>query len=153
MTRKITTLDRPGRRVPSPAIQQTPAHALAHPPAPLDPARAIARARSAGISAVWTGDCSATVELARLAGPRDGLLALPTVARLRLTIPPPWRLAAPGVRAALYRHCLVSGTQFDIYRWINLVDLAQVWEELVLPPGVRHEWGRVLAAAGLVVAN
>jgi len=105
-----------------------------------------------GITAVWTGDCSASVELARLAGPRDALLGTSDAAGLRLAGRPPWSLADPTVRAALYERCLVSGTQFDIYRWVNLADLAMVWQLLRLPVGVRDEWSRVLVAAQLLDA-
>lgn len=115
-----------------------------------DPAQAIAHARLAGITAVWTGDCAATVELARLSGPRDGLLCSAAPGCRLATIPPPWRLSTVRVRAALYQCCLTSGTQFDIYRWINLVDLAEVFDTLRIPTGVRSEWRAVLVAARLV---
>jgi len=114
-----------------------------------NPAMCAARA---GVTAVWTGDCSASVELARLAGPRDGLVGPSDAAGLRLAGRPPWSLADPTVRAALYERCLVSGTQFDLYRWVNLTDLAMVWPLLRLPAGVRDEWGRVLVAAQLLDA-
>lgn len=115
--------------------------------------QAVARARRAGVTAVWTGDCSGTVELARLAGPHDGLLTGADGLRLRLVRPGPWPLADPGVRVALYEYCLARGTQFDIYRWLNLCDLAAVWARLRLPHGVRGEWARVLVAAGLLDAD
>lgn len=121
--------------------------------APLVAEDPVVRARNAGITAVWTGDCSGTVELARLAGPHDALLCEADAAHLRLPGPGPWRLAVTAVRAALYRYCLVSGTQFDIYRWVNLADLATVWASMRLPTGVRREWGQVLLAAGLVRSN
>lgn len=120
-------------------------------PVPLrDP---VTRARDAGVTTVWTGRYSATVDLARLAGPRDGLLTVTDAGRLRLPGEPPWPLSSPDIRAALYECCLVCGTQFDIYRWVNLTDLAAVWTMLRLPPGVRHEWAKVLLAAGLIRSN
>jgi len=111
------------------------------------------RARSAGITAVWTGDYSGTVELSRLAGPRDGLVTASDALHVRPAGSPPWRLSDPGVRVAVYQHCLTRGTQFEIYRWVNLEDLAGVWPDLDLPQGVRNEWARVLSAAGLLPLN
>lgn len=108
------------------------------------------RARRAGVTTVWTGTCSATVELARLAGPDDRALPASTSAPVRLPGDGPWRLAMPQVRAAIYAYCLTLGTQFDIYRWVNLSGLAEVWPLITLPAGVRSEWRRVLVAAGLI---
>ena len=120
-------------------------------PAPAEPeADPATRAAQAGITAVWTGDCSGSVELARLAGPRDGLLTASDAGRLRRAGRAPWSLADPAVRAALYEHCLICGTQFDIYRWVNLADLAAVWHLMRLPAGIGDEWGRVLVAARLL---
>lgn len=110
----------------------------------------VERARAAGVTAVWTGTCSATVELARLAGPIEGTLAAGECARYQLPGEPPLQLADPEVRIALYEHCLTAGTQFDIYRWINLRELATYWDLLTLPAGVRREWECVLSAAGLL---
>lgn len=102
------------------------------------------------IRAVWNADCSATVELARLAGPRTGLWRLPR----RLAHPPcdtsPCDLGRAGHKAALYQRCLTIGTQFDIYTWLNLADLAQLWHLLVLPPGLKTEWAGALRSAGLL---
>jgi hypothetical protein len=113
----------------------------------------VGRARSAGITAVWTGNYSGTVELSRLAGPRDGYVTATDALHVRPPGSPPWRLSDPGVRVAVYQHCLTRGTQFEIYRWVNLHDLARIWPELTLPQGVRDEWARVLSAAGLLPLN
>jgi hypothetical protein len=113
----------------------------------------VARARTAGITAVWTGNYSGTVELSRLAGPRDGYVTATDALRVRPPGSPPWRLSDPGVRVAVYQHCLVQGTQFEIYRWVNLEDLAGIWSELNLPQGVHDEWAQVLSAAGLLPLN
>lgn len=113
-------------------------------------AEATRRAHSAGIAAAWIGDCSATIILSRLNGPHDGVVPEAVARQCGLVGPPPWRLAEPGVRAAVYAHMLTVGTNHDCYRWINLVDLASVWHRMDLGEGVRAEWGGVLGAAGLL---
>lgn len=127
-------------------------------PLPAQPRRSAAadpltRALEAGIRAVWTGNCSGTVELSRLSGPRDGEITPTDCGSVRLPGRPPWRLSSARVKAALYEHCLTRGTQFEIYRWVNLDDLAAIWHLLDLPGGVRNEWARVLRAAGLTVSE
>lgn len=92
---------------------------------------------------VWTGDCSATVDVDRCVGPRGRLAA------------PPGCWADSGLgefdlgeathRVALYECCLRHGTPFDIYRWVDLVDLAALWPRIRLPAGVRAEWATALA--------
>ncbi len=106
------------------------------------------RARAVGVTAAWTGGCSATVDLSRLAGPRNAVIADDIPAELPGR--PPWDLAEPRIRAAVYSWALTEGTQFDIYRWVNLVDLARVWPLLDVPEGISHEWAMVLRAAGLM---
>jgi hypothetical protein len=103
-------------------------------------------------SAVWTGDCSATVHLDRCDGPRGGRVRAPTC----------WVAEHPGrsfeavdlgdrvTKIALYECCLTKGTSFAIYRWVNLEDLVELWPELRLPPAVRAEWEGALTAAGLL---
>lgn len=49
----------------------------------------------------------------------------------------------------IYERCLTAGTQCDIYRWVNLTDLAGLWPGLALPSGVRAEWIRALRATGV----
>lgn len=120
---------------------------------PADPADPAERAIQAGIAAAWTGRCDGTVDLTRLAGPRSGWLRPAEVGSLELPGSPPWPLAHPDVRRALYEWALTEGTQFDIYRWVNLTDLAEVWCSLRLPDGVHAEWERVLRAAGLLPTN
>jgi hypothetical protein len=48
---------------------------------------------------------------------------------------------------------LNRGTPFDIYRWVNLADLAALWPGLDLPVGLRAEWGGALRAMGLLTAG
>lgn len=111
---------------------------------------AVARARAAGISAAWTGSCDGTVQLDRLAGPHAGELTDRDASRFRIGGRGPWLLSQTPVRVAVYREVLTHGTQFDIYQWVNLPDLAAVWRHLHLPRPVRHEWAKVLRAAGLL---
>lgn len=113
-------------------------------------AEATQNAHSAGIAAAWIGDCSATIILSRLEGPHDAEVPQTVARQCGLTGAPPWRLSDPQVRAAVYAHMLTFGTNHDCYRWINLVDLASVWDRMDLSPGVRAEWGGVLDAAGLL---
>lgn len=113
-------------------------------------AAALARAYAAGITAVWTGPCAACVDLARLAGPEHYEFNSAEGTYFGLPGAAPWHLSDANVRATVYRHVLTSGTQFDIYRWVNLIDLATVWPSLRLPRGVRSEWQGALQAAGLL---
>lgn len=98
---------------------------------------------------VWTADCSATVELARCAGPHDGRVRMPACC----TAPEPSPgaeidLSLATTKVRLYECCLSRGTPFDIYRWVNLADLAALWPRLSLAPAVRAEWGSALHAIG-----
>lgn len=139
-------------RVREPSRELPPAASVLPAAPQLDTAPA-ERALAAGIAAAWTGHCDGTVDLKRLAGPRDCELTVADVGFLNLPGSPPWRLSRPSVRCALYEWALTHGTQFDIYRWVNLVDLAAVWDELNLSDGVRAEWERVLRAASLLPTN
>lgn len=112
-------------------------------------ADALAQAHAAGVAAVWTADHSASVELARLAGPRDHLLNDAEARHFGLHDGVPRQLALGPVRCAVYERILCAGTPFDIYRWVNLLDLALVWPVMYLPCGVRDEWQRALQAARL----
>lgn len=112
---------------------------------------ALSHAASRGITAVWTADHGATVELSRLAGPRDHLLTAAEARYFGLdTTGLGRRLARPPVRCAVYERVLGTGTPFDIYRWVHLLDLAAVWRALCLPRGIRYEWQRALRAARLL---
>lgn len=112
-------------------------------------AAALAHARESGITAVWTANHSASIELARLAGPRFHTLTDAQLERFHLSRQGSRRLADGPVRCAVYETVLRSDTPFDIYRWVNLLDLAVTWPSLHLPRGVRHEWERALHAARL----
>lgn len=118
----------------------------------MTPPSPAAAARRAGVTAVWAGNCSGTVDLARLAGPRSARIGAGDGIAARLPGRPPWQLAEPRVRVAVYRYCLTAGSPFEIYRWVNLTDLAAVWASLALPRGLAREWRGALEAAGLVTA-
>lgn len=102
------------------------------------------------IRPVWTADCSATVELARLAGPRIGMWKLPRRLAHSRCAAMPCDLGRTDCQSALYQRCLIIGSQYDLYAWLNLPDLIQLWDCLVLPPGLRTEWTGAFQAAGLL---
>lgn len=99
---------------------------------------------------VWTGDCSATVEISRISGPYDACITEDDKPPVRPLGEPPWYMSCDAVRSAIYQYCLVRGAQFDIYRWVNLAGLAAIWQCITLPDGVRSEWQRVLETAHLI---
>jgi hypothetical protein len=99
---------------------------------------------------VWSPDCSATIDLTRLGGPRQGVIH-----------PPPhllparpgigWDLADRGTKVQLYQACLRGGRPYEIYRWVNLPDLVELWPALELPARIAHPWTRGLRDAGLLM--
>lgn len=103
----------------------------------------------AGVTAIWAPDGISTIELARLEGPHDAELTRRQADAYGIACAGPWRLSDPRVRAAVYRHCLTEGSPFEIYRAVNLLDLAQVFAELELPEPIRYDWERALTACGL----
>lgn len=96
------------------------------------------------VTAVWTGAYSATVQLARVVGPAAGDASITAHPPVQLPGCAPWRLSDPGVREAIYTHCLTVGTPFDIYRWIDLDVLAEILPTLPVSPAIRNEWRRAL---------
>lgn len=95
---------------------------------------------------VWTADASATVELDRLTGPARGVID-----------PPAHLVAANEIdlddlpsKVRLYQACLLRGGPFDIYHWVNLLELLRVWHLLELPPDVTACWTRALHDADLL---
>jgi len=103
---------------------------------------------------VWTADLSATVDLTRCAGPRGGRTRAPScmTGGCPCLSPAEIDLSESVNKARLYECCLNRGTPFDIYRWVNLADLAALWPGLHLPVGLRAEWGGALRAMGLLAA-
>lgn len=123
---------------------------LRHTDRPTTVSEAARRAAATGITAVWTGDFSATIVLARLTGPHGGLISVIDVRRCGLSDRTLRALEDPVTRASLYARMLNHGSPFDCYRWVNLLDLAAVWRWLDLPAGIRAEWRGALRAAGLL---
>lgn len=111
---------------------------------------ALAAATSEGVTAVWTANHSAAVELGRLSGPHEYLLTDTEAAHFGLAPKAPRQLALSPVRCAVYEHVLCTGSPFAIYRWVDLLELARVWRALCLPRGIRSEWRRALRATGLL---
>jgi hypothetical protein len=103
----------------------------------------------AGVTAVWAPDGISTVELARLEGPHDAELTRRQADAHGLPGAGPWVLRDPRVQVAVYRHRLTEGSPFEMYRVVNLLDLAQVFGELELPEPIRYDWERALTACGL----
>jgi hypothetical protein len=103
--------------------------------------------------AVWTADCSATVQLSRCSGPRAGRVRPPACWAGGSRSGEQFDLSNLANKAALYECVVAGGTPFDIYRWINLSDLALLWPRLRVPSGVRAEWGAALAELGLLVGG
>jgi hypothetical protein len=60
-------------------------------------------------------------------------------------------LDQPAVKARVYEACLIRGGPFDVYRWVNLTELARVWRTLRLPVDVAAAWTRALRDAGFDV--
>ena len=95
------------------------------------------------VRAVWTADCSATVDLSRLAGPRNVTRQLPDRLARRACATRPGDLGLVDCTLALPERCLAVGTQYDIYRWVNLVNL---WPLLTVQAGLKAERaGAILA--------
>lgn len=47
-------------------------------------------------------------------------------------------------RARVYEQVLREGTTADLRNWVDIDDLANVWDDLYLPPDVRQEWEPVV---------
>jgi hypothetical protein len=89
----------------------------------------------------------AIIELARLAGPHTGIIDAPP----HLLPTPPARLTLndPADRARPYTACLRYGDPYDVYRYINLHDLAGLLPSL--PATLSQVWAHALRDAGLPI--
>jgi hypothetical protein len=101
-----------------------------------------------GPGAVWMADGSGTIELARLAGPADGPVDAPSHLLDPKRTRHVWDLSRDEAKIALYQLCLTRGSQYDIYRWVNLAELVRLWDRLELPGPVRLQWTSSLRSAG-----
>lgn len=102
--------------------------------------------------AVWAGDTGSVIELDRLAGPRTGPIEPPH--HLFPDLPQPVRLDldVPQDKARLYTACLLRGSPYDVYRYVNLTDLAVLLPTLDLPTPIADAWLSAVRQAGLVPA-
>jgi hypothetical protein len=101
-------------------------------------------------SGVWTRHCGAVIELARLGGPRTGLVRPPAYLFPDEPEPPTIDLADCAAKARLYTACLIHGGPYDAYRYINVFDLAILLPTLKLPHPLAASWARAFRDAGLV---
>jgi hypothetical protein len=99
------------------------------------------------LGAVWTADGSGTIELARLDGPITGLADAPSHLINAGRARPVWDLDRDDAKIALYELCLTRGSQYDVYRWVNLDELVRLWDRLDLPEPVRLQWTSSLNSA------
>lgn len=102
--------------------------------------------------AVWAGNSGSVVELDRLAGPRTGRIEIPrhlfpeSAERVVLD------LADPRDKTRLYTACLRRGSPYDVYRYVNLADLAVLLPGLDLPITTADAWTCALRQAELIPA-
>lgn len=80
--------------------------------------------------------------LGELRGPTSGVIRLPL--RLYWSGPDPqmveWWLDRPSDCRWLYEIVLREGTVDDLRALVDGATLVRVWEELYLPPHIRHAW-------------
>jgi hypothetical protein len=96
---------------------------------------------------VWAPGTGTVIELARLSGPHTGTIDTPP--HLMPTPPARLTLNEPADRAQLYAACLQFGDPYDVYRYVNLHDLAAILPALPLPPTLAGLWAHALRDAGL----
>jgi hypothetical protein len=93
---------------------------------------------------VWAGNSGSIIELDRLDGPRTGRVELPH----HLFPDAPQRvvldLDEPGHKARVYTACLLRGSPYDVYRYVNLADLADLLPTLSLPSTLAEAWRHAL---------
>lgn len=103
--------------------------------------------------AVWAGDSGNVIELDRLAGPRTGRVEPPRHLFPESPEPITLNLDLPADKARLYTACLLRGSPYDIYRYVNLADLAVLLPTLDLPGVVADAWVSALRPAGLLLRH
>lgn len=94
--------------------------------------------------AVWAGNSGSVIELDRLAGPRTGRIEVPRHLFPEAGGPVALDLSEPRHKARLYTACLRHGSPYDVYRYVNLIDLAVLLPNLELPPTIADAWHRAL---------
>ena len=106
----------------------------------------------------------------RTLGPESRPVALPSdmddpaigKAAGRVVLPLHVRWSGPSItydlanrsdRMRVYEQVMREGTEEDVFHFIDLEQLVDLWDDLVLPPGVRRAWAAWLEAhRGLVLA-
>ena len=57
-----------------------------------------------------------------------------------------YELSGRRQRALVYEFVLTEGTDDDVRYFIEVDELVRLWDDLVLPPHVRHAWSEWLTA-------
>jgi hypothetical protein len=89
---------------------------------------------------VWAGDSGSVIELDRLDGPRTGRIELPHYLFPDVPDTVILDLDEPRHKALLYTACLRRGSPYDVYRYVNLADLAVLLPTLSLPKPIADAW-------------
>jgi hypothetical protein len=131
---------------------------VADPPqaSPRDEQRVVPAQRAgttAPTTAVWTGDCAMAVELAHVLGPARGVIEPPADLLAHAPADMSWDLGQTATKIRLYEFCLIHGSSFEIYRCVNLGELARMWPQLCLPTGIRAQWAGALREIGSTTAD
>lgn len=96
---------------------------------------------------VWAGDSGSVIELERLEGPRTGRIELPRYLFPDVPDTVIIDLDEPQHKARLYTACLRRGSPYDVYRYVNLTDLAVLLPTLPLPKPIADAWFHALHEA------
>ncbi len=88
------------------------------------------------------------VELAHVLGPARGVIEPPADLLAHAPADTSWDLDQTATKIRLYEFCLIHGSSFEIYRCVNLGELARMWPQLCLPTGIRAQWAGALREIG-----
>lgn len=102
--------------------------------------------------AVWAGNSGSIIELDRLTGPRTGRVAAPHHLFPESSETVVLDLDLAHHKARLYTACLRRGSPYDVYRYVDLTDLAVLLPTLELPTTIANAWRCALRRAGLIPA-
>ncbi|HEU0087019.1 MAG TPA: hypothetical protein VFQ77_05135 [Pseudonocardiaceae bacterium] len=102
-----------------------------------------------GVRPGWIRDVELPRSLDELRGPTTGVVRLPL--RLYWSGPDPraveWSLTEQADCRWLYEIVLREGTLDGVRGLVDGVTLVRVWDELYLPPHVRHAWQPMIDSA------
>lgn len=79
------------------------------------------------------------VERAHVLGPSRGIVEAPAHLLDHAPADECWDLDQTAA-IRLYEFCLIHGSCFEIYRCVNLAELARLWSGPSLPTGIRAQW-------------